>query len=95
MFDVTLTIKLEERDIEWILESMNATYDENNDMVYFEYNGSLLHVPSVYVAMGINDFLIAGYKMGIGLETSLEGLSNDDEDVKILKDTIVEILGGN
>lgn len=91
MFDVTLTIRLGERDIEWIMKSMNAAYDQDNDMVSFEYNGKTQYVTSEYVAAGINDFITANYEIGIGLETSLEALSNDDEDVKILKDTIMDI----
>lgn len=91
MFDVTLTIRLDERDIEWIMKSMSATYDEDNDVVSFEYNGKTQYIASECVAAGIDDFLTANYEMGIGLETSLEALSNDDEDVKILKDTIMDI----
>lgn len=95
MFDVTITTELYERDIERILKSMDAEYDEDTDIVSFEYDEEMHFVYSEYVAEGIDRFFNENYEqLGIGFDTSIKGLVNDEDDVEILKSTIVELAEG-
>lgn len=95
MFDVTITTELAERDIEWILESMDAEYDEDTDIVSFEFDGEMHDIYSEYVAAGIEQFCNENYEeLGMGFTTSIEALSNNIDDVDILKSTIVELAEG-